>query len=234
MSRMPLSGHARRVALITGVLVVLAGVAIVLYFSVGGRFGAVNDTLNAAFATTSGLLALLTMRRTGEVVDTLAAAVGVLGAAVMVYGSYLILSDSTGWFLAGVVSAVGGGLLGLWLVLLNRPVAGATPSLVRTMRLGRIAGAVMGLGLLGVGAWVSGVDDWTAAPWYVQLGLLGWIGTYAVYPAWCFAAYRRVSPRGATPFMRDGVSAPTGGWRRVPPRPASRSGGAPSAGAPSA
>ena len=84
MSRMPLSRHARRVALLTGVLVVLAVVAILLYFTVGGRFGAVNDALNAAFAITSGALALLTMRRTGEVVDTVAVALGVLGAAVMV------------------------------------------------------------------------------------------------------------------------------------------------------
>ena len=190
MSRVPLNRYARRVALLAGVLVVLAVVSIVLHFTVGGPFGAVNDALNAAFAITSGALALLTMRRAGEVVDTVAAAVGVLGAAVMVYGSYLILSDSTGWFLAGVVSAVGGGLLGIWLAVRNRPLAGAQPPVVRTMRLGLVAGALMGLGLLGVGGWASGVDDWTAAPWYVQLGLLGWLGTYAVYPAWCFSASR--------------------------------------------
>ena len=136
------------------------------------------------------MLALLTMGRTGAAVDTVAAAVGVLGAAVMVYGSYLILSDSTGWFLAGVVSAVGGGLLGVWLVVLNRPLAGAPPAVVRTMRLGLVAGGLMAVGLLGIGGWVSGVDDWTAAPWYVQVGLLGWIGTYAVYPAWCLSASR--------------------------------------------
>ena len=190
MSRMPLNRYARLAALLAGVLVVLAVVAIVLFFTVGGRFGAVNDALNAAFAIASGVLALLTVRRDTDLVDSVAAAIGVLGAAVMVYGSYLVLSDSTGWFLAGVVSSVGGGLLGTWLVVLNRPLDGAVPALVRTMRLGRLAGAVMMLGLLTIPGWVSRTDDLATAPWYVQLGLLGGVGTYTLYPAWCIRAFR--------------------------------------------
>ena len=108
----------------------------------------------------------------------------------MVYGSYLIISGEAGWFRAGVVSAVGAALLGVWLLALNRPCpAHLTPSW-RLSRLGRLAGAVMSLGLLAIPGWVSGVDDWAAAPWYVQVGMFGWLGTYVAYPAWCFHVSR--------------------------------------------
>ena len=46
----------------------------------------------------------------------------------------------------------------------------------------------MALGLLGVPGWVSGVDDWAAAPWFVGVAMLGWLGTYVLYPTWCLRA----------------------------------------------
>jgi hypothetical protein len=41
--------------------------------------------------------------------------IAAVGAAITVVGSYLILSDATGLFLAGLVSSVGFALIGVWL-----------------------------------------------------------------------------------------------------------------------
>lgn len=200
--RMPFSPSVQAVARGISVLVLLAVVALLLFYVVGGRFGTINDWLNAAIGVVSALLAILIAAAVGgapgagartdpaHAVDLAAAIVAVAGGAVMVYGSYLIISGETGWFRAGVVSAVGAALLGVWLLVLNRPFPAPPESFVGLSRLGRLAGAVMSLGLLAIPGWVSGVDDWAAAPWYVQVGMFGWIGTYVVYPAWCFHVSR--------------------------------------------
>ena len=192
--RMPFTLAVRGAALGVGVLVVLSLVAIVLYFTVGGPFGTLNDWLNAAVGIASAILATVVAFAAGpgagRAVDRVAAVVAVVGGAVMAYGSTLILRDETGWFLAGVVSAVGAGLVGVWLLVLNRGVPSGDPPSVGVPRLGRLAGGFMSLGLLALPGWVSGVDDWAAAPWYVQLGLVGWLGTYVLYPAWCLRVSR--------------------------------------------
>ena len=70
--------------------------------------------------------------------------------------------------------------------------------------MGRWAGAVMVLGLLGVPSWVAGVDDPADAPWHAWVATLGWLGTYVLYPAWCLRVRRagdvgRARPPGRRP-----------------------------------
>jgi hypothetical protein len=168
------------------VLVALAALALLLFFAVGGPLGTLNDMLNAAIGVASTALVGLTIRGARHVIDVVAGVVGVLGGAAFSYGAWLVLSDTTGFFLAGLVSGVGAGLLGVWLLVLNRG-RGADAS---TSRLGLAAGALMSVGLLGLPGWTSGVDDWVTAPWLVDMGMLGWLGTYLIYPVWCLRASR--------------------------------------------
>lgn len=182
----PIPRLARPAALVVAVLVALAALALLLFFTVGGPFGALNDTLNAALGVASAALAGLTIRGAQHPIDVAGGVVGVLGGAVFSYGAYLVLTDTTGFFLAGLVSGVGAGLLGVWLLVLNRP----SPDRVAdaTSRLGLVAGALMSLGLLGLPGWTSDVDNWAAAPWFVNSGMVGWLGTYLLYPLWCLRA----------------------------------------------
>ena len=188
--RMPITSSVRGVALGVAVLVALAVVAIVLHFTVDGPFGALNDWLNAAVGVASAVLAAVVAAGSRDTADRAAATVAVAGGAVMAYGSSLVLNDEAGWFQAGVVSGVGSGLVGVWLLALNRAGPGGDPPSAGVARLGQLAGGFMALGLLGVPGWLSGVDDWAAAPSYVQAGMVGWLGTYALYPAWCWRVSR--------------------------------------------
>jgi hypothetical protein len=47
------------------------------------------------------------------------------------------------------------------------------------------------IGWLVVPGVVAGIDDAQLAPWYVNAGLLSWMGTYLLYPAWCLWLSRR-------------------------------------------
>jgi hypothetical protein len=180
----------RSAAFVVGVLLVLAVVSLALFYAVGGPFGTLNDGLNLAAGLASVVLVATTIQRGAPPLDLLAGALGILGGTVVSYGAYLVLTDSTGWFLAGVVSGVGGGLIGIWLLVRNRPGSARSRTPTGASHLGRLAGAVMMVGLLGIPGWVSGVDDWAAAPWYVSAAMLSWLGTYVLYPAWSFRQFR--------------------------------------------
>ena len=179
---------ARRAAAATAVLVALAAGSLVLFFTVAAPFGAVNDALNAATGVACAALAVALAG--GHALDRVVAGVGVLGGAVFVLGSYLALTDTTGWFLAGLVSGVGGGLTGAWLLLVVRRSAEVSGGAGLPARLGRRAGGVMALGLCGLPAALAGVDDGAGAPWYAVAAMLGWLGTYLLFPLWCVRVSR--------------------------------------------
>ncbi|HET7280193.1 MAG TPA: hypothetical protein VFJ22_19120 [Dermatophilaceae bacterium] len=181
----------RRTALAVAVVDLAAVTSLVVFFAVGGPFGAANDVLNAAMGVLSALLAwqhhgAAARGRTGL------SAVGAagLGGVVMAVGSFLVISGITGWYLAGLVSSVGAAAIGAWLVTANQAVAVATDrppgaTVPGSSRLRQAAGAVMLLGVLCLPGVLSGIDDQALAPWYVVVGQLGWLGTYVLYPAWC-------------------------------------------------
>jgi hypothetical protein len=193
----------RRTALAVAVVDLASVTSLVVFFAVGGPFGAANDVLNAAMGVLSALLAwqhhgAAARGRTGL------PAVGAagLGGVVMAVGSLLVISGVTGWYLAGLVSSVGAAAIGAWLVTANpaRAVATGRPSGVtvpRSPRLRQAAGAVMLLGVLCLPGVLSGIDDQALAPWYVVVGQLGWLGTYVLYPAWCLRVAARL--RAAAP-----------------------------------
>ena len=153
----------------------LSCISLFLFFSLGGPFGTINDAGNAMTALLCAALALL-LHRSGGVTVT---AIACLGAASAVAGSYLVMSDTTGYFLAGLVSALGFALVGVWLVLVCRSDD------VPARRSGVAAGAVMALGLVNLPWVLQGLDDQDSAPrWLLLAAGVCWAGTYLLLPLW--------------------------------------------------
>jgi len=172
-----------RLALAIGVAAAGSAVCLATYFAVQGPFGTINDIGNAA---TGVLSAGLAWRLRGQLARagrlTVGAAIG--GAALTVVGSTLVVSQTTGFFLAGLVSSLGFAGIGTWLVALNRSDAAVAAWPRRPRLLGVAAGSLMALGFVSAPGIVLGLDDMATAPGWVWVGSMGWLGTFVVYPAW--------------------------------------------------
>jgi len=172
-----------RLAIALGVVVVASIVSLAVFYAGGRPFGAINDLGNALVGILSALLAL-TLRPRGMEGSLGAAAIGaaVLGAAITVVGTALV--GTTGFFLAGLVSSVGFAFIGLWLIALNRSFGadGRWPRGLLTV--GLVLGLLMALGFAAAPGIAMGFDDMAAAPGWIWIGFLGWIGTYLIYPVW--------------------------------------------------
>ena len=173
-----------RVAVAAGVVGLGSLASLTALFVVGQPFGTLNDIGNATLGVLSGVLAATTLsRRRDSVLETATVASAVVGAAFAVAGSALVISGTTGFFLAGLVSSVGFALIGAWLVAVNRS-AGAE-RWPRTLRaLGVTAGVTMLFGLVMVPGILMQLDSMSTAPGWVWIGFVGWIGTFVLYPIW--------------------------------------------------
>jgi hypothetical protein len=194
-------------ALAVGVIALASIVSLALFFVVSGPFGTISDLGNAVIAVLSGLLAWALRRRLGGIRNqAVGVGVGVLGAGVAVVGSVLVISAATGFFLAGLVSSVGFGCIGLWLLALSSCLR-SEERLPRWLPVtGIIAGAVMALGLVTLPGIVVRLDDLDAAPGWIWIGLLGWLGVYLVYPAWSVFT-GRILLRNAVDSASEGQGA---------------------------
>jgi hypothetical protein len=188
----------RGLASAIGIVGPASATALAAFFVADEPFGALNDIGNAALGVLAGALAV-DLRRAGSppgLAGALASGAGVAGAGLTVAGSALVLTDATGFFLAGLVSATGFALLGTWLVTLNRWAATAAPDWPRGLTsLGTAAGSVMAVGLLSVPGVVQRADDMESAPWWLVAGGLGWLGTYVLLPAWTLRLRRTLRRR---------------------------------------
>lgn len=187
---MIVDGRARGVARVLGLVGYGSAVCLIVFYAVGGRFGTINDVGNGMLAVLSAVLAW-SLRQSGRAASTAVAIAGV-GAAVAVIGSALVLSDTTGYYLAGLVSAAGFALIGAWLFAFNRSMAAADHerSAGHLPLLGMVTGAVMLLGLVGLPGIATGVDDMDNAPAYTFVAGISWLGTYLLFPAWALLLSR--------------------------------------------
>lgn len=178
------------VAVALGVVIVATFAALLLFFVAGGSLGLINDAGNALIGILSAVLAILLQRRLGTWVAVIAA---VIGAAVAVWGSWLVMTATTGFLLAGFVSSIGLGLIGAWLAMVAwSPMAEEWSSGLR--RLARIAAAFMVVGgVAAVPGALMGMDDFEAVPPWLWLLSLAWIGAYVLYPAWAVSFGRRLT-----------------------------------------
>jgi MFS family permease len=183
----PSDRDLRRLALATGVVGFGAVASLVAMFVIAESFGRLNDLLNALLAVLAGCLVWsLRTRATPALVSALIGS----GAAVAVVGSVLVISGATGFFLAGMVSGVGFGLIGVALVAVER-LTDTSPEPSRGRLLGTVAGAAMAVGLVGIPAVVLRLDDMNAAPAWTWIAFIGWLGTFVLLPIWSIRLARR-------------------------------------------
>jgi hypothetical protein len=181
------SGITGGIALLGGAVGLISVASLAAFFVVGGPFGAINDWTIGIFGFLTGLLVVGQRRRGGTTrppAGIVPIGFAVFGAAIVVVGSYLVISDTTGFLLAGLVESLGFALIGVWLIALNRSLAGAPRWPRRLPGLGVLAGLVMAIGFIVVPGIAAGLDDMNAAPAWVWLGFLGWLGTLFLYPVW--------------------------------------------------
>jgi hypothetical protein len=185
-----------QLATAVGAVAIVADATYFAFVAVGEPFGSINDVGYAATGILAGALAWRLRSRAG----TVPTAAALAGAAVVAAGSGLVLTGTTGWLLAGFVSAVGFGLIGPSVVAANSSLSadGLVPP--RLVMLGRVAGSVMTLGLTAVVPVAMRVDDAATAPGWTWLTMVGWFGAVMIYPAWAIWLGRvagRRADRGA-------------------------------------
>lgn len=176
-------------AIVVGVVSLIGLVFIILFFTVGQPFGALNDVCIAVAAISSGGLAWLLYvlhHAQSPHLSQLALVSALVGALVVTIGSVLVIFGVTGWFLAGLYMAAGNALIGLWLVGLNYSALRSNVWPHNLVVFGLIAGLIMVLGVVAIPGIFRGIDAQDFAPWIIvyvgQAGGLGWI---LLYPIWC-------------------------------------------------
>jgi hypothetical protein len=182
-------------ALGTGVIVILAVISLILMFTVIPSFGALNDVLNGMVGVLSAVLAwmLHTVHRTkSPLMVQWEVAVAILGAIFSVIGSVLILYDFTGYFLAGLYSALGNALIGVWLLSFCYSMHSSSVLPRPLTWFGFVVAGFMALGLIGIPGILAGIDSMESMPGYLYVASLGWLGTYLLYPIWLIVLGQRL------------------------------------------
>jgi hypothetical protein len=175
------------IAVLVGAVALISVASLAAFFAVGGPFGAINDWTIGVFGFLTGLLAVALGRPDGTTrtpPGIVSIGFAVIGAAIVVVGSSLVISDTTGFLLAGLVESLGFALIGVWLIVFNRSIEGETRWPRRLPGLGIVAGLVMAIGFVVVPGIATGLDDMDSAPPWVWLGFLGWVGIFFLYPVW--------------------------------------------------
>ncbi|MER7247750.1 hypothetical protein [Kribbella sp. NPDC000426] len=176
----------RSVATAHGIVGFITCACLIIFYAAGEPFGTSNDVGNALLGLLSLALAGLLRRPAPAPTrsDRVLLGIAAVGAALTVAGTVLVVSGITGFYLAGLWSAAGFGLIGVWLVGISR----------RVRPTGMVAGVVMLLGLLGVPGIFMGIDDMDNAPVWTFVAGVSWAGTYLLFPAWSLRLARRDRP----------------------------------------
>ncbi len=188
-------------AIAVGAMTLLGVVSIILFFTVGGVFGLLNDVCNGVEAILSALLVWRMhpwLRSHAPRLSRFSLIAAWVGALIASIGSALIILDFTGWYLAGLYTMFGYALVGVWLFGLNYAALQSFWWPRRLAQLGLLTAVCMAIGFLAGPGIVGGVDDPNAAPWFVNLGLLGSLGWMFLYPYWCIWLGRLLVSNSAT------------------------------------
>lgn len=173
-----------RLAILTGMVGLLALILLILFFTVGGPFGTLNDICNGLTGILSGIFAWILYAKFR--IQPIFLILSLMGTLAVAIGSILVIFEITGWYLAGLYTSAGYALIGVWLFAINSAIRQRTFWLHGLHKLGMIAGTIMTLGLLMIPGIVNRIDAWEAGPWYINyVGQLGAIGYLLLYPIWC-------------------------------------------------
>jgi hypothetical protein len=177
----------RRLATALGVSAIAADASFLVFTAVGQPFGSLNDAGNGLTAVLAGWLAWTLRGRTGSPV----AGLSLVGAAVAVGGSWMVISGTSGWLLAGFVSGVGFALVGPSVVLASRSLVADGLVTRRFALVGQSAGWIMLVGVTGIVPALMRLDNDATAPAWAWLPFVGWISTFVLLPAWAIWLGRR-------------------------------------------
>lgn len=176
------------VAIATGIAVILAVIFLILMYTVNGRFGTVNDVLNALIGILSVVLAWMLYadyHARSPLMSQIGLVLVVVGAIFTIVGSVLIIFEFTGFVLAGWYTGVGNALIGLWLATFCYSMLSGSDMLPHNLVIfGIVVGAFMAMGFLGIPGILAHVDTMESLQWYLSVGYLGFFGTYILYPIW--------------------------------------------------
>lgn len=193
-----------RLAIAVGAAAAGSAACLAVFSLVQGPFGTINDIGNAATGLLSGLLIWRVRREIGAGAVVVGSAL--VGAALTVAGSALVISGTTGFLFAGLVSGVGFAGIGASIVTLNRSSAAVGPWPRGIRRLGVAAGALMAVGCVLLPGIALGLDDTATAPGWVWIGFLGWFGTFVLYPAWAIGLGTELARRPVAAVRLPGGS----------------------------
>ncbi len=118
-----------------------------------------------------------------------------IGALIVVAGTVLVVFKFTGWVLAGFYTAVGNASIGIWLVAFVYAVQRTGMLSGHFLTFGTIAGLLMAVGIVSVVGIIARVDSMESLPWYLNLGYLGFLGTYILFPIWAIWLGRNLLTR---------------------------------------
>jgi hypothetical protein len=180
------AGRVAGTAQATGAVALVGLFCLIVMYAGVPVFGPLNDGCIALAGLLSGALAWQLWRartRPAPRLGPLALGAAGVGALVVASGSAFVLLNVTGFVLAGFYMAVGNAGIGLWLLAVCAPASGGWPR--GLTRLGRVAGALMALGLFCLPALLRGLDTLAVSPWYVNVSYVSWLGTFILFPLWC-------------------------------------------------
>jgi hypothetical protein len=170
-----------------GVSAILAVIFLILMYTVNGRFGTVNDILNALIGILSlGLAWMLytELHARSPMMSQIGLLLAAVGAIFTIIGSVLIIFGYTDFVLAGWYTGVGNALIGLWLAAFCYSMLSGGTLPHNLIVYGIVVGGLMAMGLLGIPGIMARVDTMESLPLYLGASYLGFLGTYILYPIW--------------------------------------------------
>ena len=157
---------------------------ILMYVFSSGPIGMLNDVCIAVAAALSVALAwtLYPLQQARSPQFALPALIlAAAGAVIVIAGSALSISGTTGFVLAGLFMVAGNALIGLWLLGLNY----GSPWPRGLVTFGLIAGGLMAVGLLAVPGIFARTDSFETSSWLTWIGQMGFFGYAVLFPVWC-------------------------------------------------
>jgi hypothetical protein len=181
------------IAIAIAITAVISIITLTLLYSGLPFFGPVNDMTNAVGGLLSALLVwqfhiLLRERAPNTAIFFLLAAW--IGSAAIIINSVLVAFGQMHWMTGGMYTAIGYGLIGIWLLAFHRLVGTQAFLTLGVVRVGTIAAVAMLFGLLAGPLLASGVN--LANNPMVSIAYLGAATGWLLYPVWCWLVGRSI------------------------------------------
>jgi hypothetical protein len=181
-----------QIAIAIAITAVISIITLTLLYSGMPFFGPVNDLTNAVGGLLSALLvwqfhALLRDHAPTAAIFFLLAAW--VGSAAIIINSVLVAFGQMHWMTGGMYTAIGYGLIGIWLLALHRQFGQQEFLPSGILKLGTIAAVAMLFGLLAGPLLASGVNF--AKNPVVGVAYIGAAAGWLLYPVWCWLVGRR-------------------------------------------